>query len=146
MGLRDALREKRVYLDTNIIIYLMEGYAVLERPLLDLRDALLAGEIMLVTSDLTLCEALVVPFRENNVALVTTYRQFLEESGAFELCPTSRDIYVRASLYRAQFGMATPDAIHIATALEAQCHVFLTNDRPLKAPKTLTVLRLGDFR
>jgi predicted nucleic acid-binding protein len=145
MGIRDALRGKRAYLDTNIIIYLMEGYEVFERQLLDIRDGLAAGEIELVTSELTLCEALVVPFRENDSALITTYRQFIEESGAFDLRSTNREIYVRASLYRAQFGMKTPDAIHVATALEANCDIFLTNDRPLKAPKSMKIIRLNDF-
>ena len=136
------MRGKRVYFDTNVFIYLIEGFAELRATLLDIRDSILHGEAEIVTSELTICEALVAPFRSNNSAHVAGYRRFIEESGAFELRPTSRETYVRASLYRAQMGLKTPGAIHVATALEAGCAVFVTNDRSIKAPARLRIVQL----
>ncbi len=136
------MRGKRVYFDTNVFIYLIEGFAELRATLLDIRDSILHGEAEIVTSELTICEALVAPFRSNNSAHVAGYRRFIEESGAFELRPTSRETYVRASLYRAQMGLKTPDAIHVATALEAGCVVFVTNDKSIRAPAGLQILQL----
>lgn len=144
MGLRDALRGRRAYFDTNVFIYLLEGFPSLESELREIKDCILDGEAI-VTSELTICEALVKPFRANDVKLVLTYRQFIEESGAVQLLPTSRDIYVRAGLYRAQFGLKKPDAIHVATAVEAGCDILLSNDRTLKAPQGLRIVSLGSF-
>ncbi len=141
MGLRDQLKGNRVYFDANIFIYLMEGFASLERELSDIRESILHGETHIFTSELTLCEVLVPAFRANNTGLLALYRQFIEESGAFELIPTSRDIYIHASLMRAQFGLKTPDAIHMASAVASGCTAFLTNDKLLKAPKEIRVLR-----
>ncbi len=143
MGLRGNLKGKRVYFDANIFIYLMEGYPTLESNLHDIRDSIFHRESNICTSELTLCEVLVPAFRANNTALLALYRQFLEGSGAFELIPTTRETYVRASLLRAQLGLKTPDAIHMASAIEFECTAFLTNDKPLKAPKDMHILRMG---
>ncbi len=59
------------------------------------------------------------------------------------LVPTTREIYIRASLYRAEFNLKTPDAIHIASAVASNAEIFMTNDRKLRAPKGLQVVHLG---
>ena len=143
MGLRDALRGKRAYFDSNIFIYLIEGFRELEPKLLELRDSIALAESEVVTSELTLCEVLVAPFRNNDSALVARYRQFIEVSGAFSVQAASRETYVRASLYRAQSGMKTPEAIHMATAVETNCQVFVTNDAKIKAPRNIQILSLS---
>jgi predicted nucleic acid-binding protein len=143
LGLRDQLKGKRVYFDANVFIYLMEGYAALESELHEIRDSILHGETHICTSELTLCEVLVPAFRGRNSGLLSLYRQFIEDSGAFELLPTSRETYIRASLLRAELGMKTPDAIHMASAIESACTAFLTNDKPIKGPKAIKILRFS---
>ena len=81
MGLRDALRGKRVYFDSNVFIYLIEGFGELESKLLEIRDSIAFAEAEIFTSELTLCEVLVAPFRRNDSTLVALYRQFIEASG-----------------------------------------------------------------
>jgi uncharacterized protein len=142
MGLRDDLKGKRVYFDANVFIYLIEGYPTLETSLRDIRDSIFHGESNICTSELTLCEVLVPAFRANNTALLALYREFIEESGAFELIQTTRETYVRASLLRAQLGLKTPDAIHLATAIECGCKAFLSNDKQLKGTKEIEMLTM----
>jgi hypothetical protein len=43
MALREALRDKHVYLDTSNVIYILEGYEAFQQPLLDIRDGLVSG-------------------------------------------------------------------------------------------------------
>ena len=142
MGIRQAIKAKRVYFDTNVFIYLIEGYAVFETSLNEIRDSIFHREAEIFTSELTLCEVLVSPFRSNNSELALLYRQFLEESGAFTLLPTTRETYIRASLYRAQIGLKMADAIHVATAVENGCEVFVSNDAGLKPPKGMELVGL----
>jgi predicted nucleic acid-binding protein len=136
---------KRVYFDTMVFIYLVEGFAELEKQLLEIRDSLLRGEAEVFTSELTRCETLVVPFRNNAAKLIANYREFIESSGAFTVQPASRETWLRAGLYRAQFGLKAPDAIHMATAVETDCEVFVTNDAAIKAPRGMRVARLGEY-
>ena len=142
MGIRQAIRSKRAYFDTNVFIYLIEGYADFESSLQDIRDSILHQEAEILTSELTLCEVLVLPFRSNNSDLAHLYRQFIEQSGAFTLLPTTRETYIRASLYRAQMGLKMADAIHVATAVENSCEVFVSNDAGLKLPKGMALVGL----
>ena len=136
------MRGRRVYFDAMIFIYLIEGYSELQDRLFEIRDSLLKTEAKVFTSELTICETLVVPFRNNDVAMVSKYREFIEDSGAFEVLPAHRATWIRASLYRAQFGLKTPDAVHVASAVEAGCELFVTNDKLIKSPKGIKVASL----
>jgi hypothetical protein len=63
MGKVKAELGLRVYLDTNIVIYAVEGlphYAAQVQPLLDAMDA---GEVFVVSSELTLAEVLIGPLK-----------------------------------------------------------------------------------
>ncbi len=137
-----VIRGKNVYLDTNILIYLMEGYETHWQNLKTLGESIQTGEAKIVTSEMTLCEILVKPFKDGNLKAVQTYRDFLEDDSFIELKPTSREIYLKASLYRAEFGLKMPDAIHVATAVHTDCEVFITNDHRIRGPRSLAVVNL----
>jgi predicted nucleic acid-binding protein len=142
MGIRRDIKGKRVYFDTNVFTYLVEGYAAFQTSLNEIRESILHQEAEIFTSELTLCEVLVLPFRSNNTEVVNIYRQLIEESGAFTLLPTKRETYIRASLIRAQMGLKMADAIHMATAVEYGCEVFVSNDTGLKVPKGMALVGL----
>jgi predicted nucleic acid-binding protein len=142
MGIRQEIKGKRVYFDTNVFIYLVEGYPAFQTSLNEIRESILHQEAEMFTSELTLCEVLVMPFRLNNTEVVNIYRQLIEDSGAFNLLPTKRETYIRASLIRAQMGLKMADAIHMATAMECGCEVFVSNNAGLKVPKGMVLVGL----
>jgi predicted nucleic acid-binding protein len=120
----------------------VEGYAAFQTSLNEIRESILHQEAEIFTSELTLFEVFVLPFRSNNTEVVNIYRQLIEESGAFTLLPTKRETYIRASLIRAQMGLKMADAIHMATAVEYGCEVFVSNDTGLKVPKGMALVGL----
>lgn len=126
-----------------VFIYLVEGFAEVQAGLNDIRDCLLHGEADVFTSHLSLCEALVHPFRANDADRAAAYRGLMEHSGAFTLVPATLDIWLKASLYSAQQGLKTPDALHVASAIDAGCEIFLTNDRRIATPEGLQVVGMG---
>ncbi len=134
MGLAAQLEGKRVYFDANIFIYLVEGFTAYAQEIVDIRTALRSGACEAITSELTLFEVLVAPFKASDTKRLAVYRALIENSGAFELEPTTRSVYIRAGLYRATIGLKTADAIHVASAVEARCTAFLTNDASLRTP------------
>lgn len=142
MGLRDRLRGKRVYFDANVFIYLVEGYKAFQHQIDEIAECIRLGEADIFTSELTLCEVLVLPFRQRDTGLIARYRQLIEGSQAFGLLTTQRETYVRASLYRAEWRMKTPDAVHMASAIEAGCTVFITADRGIKGPRGVEIVQL----
>jgi predicted nucleic acid-binding protein len=134
----------RVYLDTNLFIYVVEEilpYAEQVRPLLQAADQ---GEIRLVTSLLALAEALVMPCRKGDDVLIATYRElFTRPPPGLFVARLDAAILERAARLRATLdSLRLPDAIHLATAESEQCDLFLTNDKRLKAVAVLSVVIL----
>lgn len=69
MGMMDKTTGNKVYLDTNIFIYALEGFSQYLDILTGLFNALDEGVIIGVTSELTLAEVLIKPMRDNNEQL-----------------------------------------------------------------------------
>ena len=131
----------RVYLDANVFIYLVEAdtYPAMRQAVTQLFSACDAGHIIPVTSTLTLAEVLPVPLRQGDNVLVQIYRGLLTTSPVLEVKPVSLSILDAAAVIRSQTSIKLPDAIHIATALQADCAYFVSNDQGLKLPKALPI-------
>jgi predicted nucleic acid-binding protein len=144
MGRVSAELGRRIYLDTNIVIYTVEGFAQYAAQIQALLDAMDAGEVSVVTSELTLAEVLVGPLKTQNLAIQQTYRSFLTSTATFVVPPVSRDILEESAQLRANTKLKLPDAIHMATALRHQCDSFLTNDDVFKSLNLTQVRMLSD--
>ncbi len=68
MGIVDTVGSKRIYLDANIFIYALEGFAEFKQTLTELFLAIDDSKVQAVTGDLTLAEVLVKPLRDSNLA------------------------------------------------------------------------------
>ena len=126
---------ERVYLDTAPVIYTVEQspeYAAA----VDRRLA--ATDIVRVASDLTRLECRVKPIRDGNQELLKDYDDYFREAVA-EVVMLSREVIDRATAIRAQYGLKTPDAIHLAAAVVSGCDVFLTNDHRLDRFPHITI-------
>jgi predicted nucleic acid-binding protein len=134
MASLSGLRGATVYLDTNLFIYAVEGYAPEEAFVRELFTALERGELAAATSELALAEVLVQPFALGREDVAATYAELLSPSDHLTVVPVDRTVLVEAARQRAALGLRMPDAIHVATALAFGCGVFLTNDRRLKLP------------
>lgn len=144
MGILDALRGRRTYLDTNVFIYALEGFPAFTEQLSLLFAAIERGEALCVTSQLTLAELLVKPFRDGDRAKETTCRQAIQNRPGLAVIPVGLEILVEAARRRAAENLRIPDAIHLATAISGGCGAFLTNDERLTSRKGLDVLLLAE--
>jgi predicted nucleic acid-binding protein len=65
-------------------------------------------------------------------------------SRIFDLRPVSRDILIETAEYRKYAGMPKlPDAVHVVTAIHAQCRTVLSADLRLKSPVGYSVISPG---
>lgn len=106
----------RVYLDTNIIIYAVEGYEAHAELIKSLLQALTERELIAITSDLTLAEVLVKPQRDGNTTVADAYRRFLSPTEVLRNAPITRELLEVAASLRATTSLKLPDAIHFASA------------------------------
>jgi predicted nucleic acid-binding protein len=145
MGLLNSLQGDRIYLDVNIWIYALEGYPHFRSDLAALFQAIDQGTLTAVTSELALAEALVKPIQDQDQAVQKIYQQAIANRPNVEVRSIDRAILIMAAQLRATTKLKLPDAIHAATALNAQCSTFLTNDQGFRHVLPLPVLLLSEL-
>ena len=135
----------RLYLDTNIFVYALEGYPVFRPILTPLFEAIDRGGIQAVTSELTRAEVLVKPLLDRSREREAAYLQTIRSSTSLHLTPVSREILIAAAHLRAEHGLKLPDAIHAATAQLTHCERLLTNDTKFKTLPGIEVILLSQL-
>ena len=103
----------RIYLDTAVIIYIVE---TVEPFVTMARNRLRSPDIDQVGSDLSRLECRVKPVRDGNAILLAAYDHYFDVI-ASEVLPLSRAVIDRATALRAHYGFKTPDALHLAAAM-----------------------------
>lgn len=117
----------RVYLDSCIVIYLIEGSAEIQAAI---RSALQAPEdnpLTICYSDLTRLECRVGPLQRTDEDLLGLFDLFFLGSDV-ERTPLTTEVFDLATELRAKYRLKTPDAIHLAAALTGECQELWTND------------------
>ncbi|MGA9997143.1 MAG: type II toxin-antitoxin system VapC family toxin [Pyrinomonadaceae bacterium] len=135
----------RLAFDTSPLIYFVEAHPKYDALVTDIFQRVADGRITGIASVITLSEVLVQPILQNNASLCQSYRDLLIHSANFELLSINATIAESAADLRARYRLRTPDALQIATAIDAGCEAFLTNDAALKRVNELRVLALDDL-
>ena len=145
MGILDTMRGEVVALDTAPLIYFIEKHATYHPLLRPFFVGLADERYMAVTSTITLVETLVHPMRLKQPKLAERYRKILLNSPHITTYDLSPEIAQIAAQIRADYGIHTPDAIQLATAVYANATFFLTNDHALRKYPHLKVLVVDDL-
>ncbi len=138
-------RFKRVALDSSVFIYFLEDnpkFSNLAEVIFELAEK---GRISIVSSVLVSVEVLTGYRRAKNDVAEDEFKQMLKNFPSIEICETSYKLVDHIVNLRTKYSMKTPDAIHVATAIEHKADVFVTNDRQLKKVKEIGILCLGDY-
>ncbi len=104
-----------------------------------------SGQLLSMTSAITLVEVLARPIQLGEDELVERYKALLTEGEYFELVEIDNEIAGEAARLRAKYQLRTPDAIQVAAALISGCEAFLTNDIRLRKISELSILILDEM-
>ena len=125
----------RIYLDSAPLIYLVENVA----PYAGLLMTRLADpKVTQLCSQLSRLECRVQPLRDGETALLEAFDRYFSNIVTTVL-PLSSQVIDQATDLRARYGLRTPDALHLASAITAKCDIFLTNDHRLDRCQEITV-------
>ena len=94
-----------------------------------LAEMIQAGELAAFTGELTLAETPVAPHRRGGQGPVDLDCELVSSRDGLVVVPVTRALWIGAALERRAGPFKLPDAVHIATARQMACDVFLTNDR-----------------
>lgn len=115
-----------VYVDSCVLIYALEedpGFGEAARQML---ARVVAENQHLAVSPLVQLECLVRPLARGQSELVLRYQNWLR---LFQWLSINDATFALATELRGRHGLKTPDALHLATALQHGCVGLISNDR-----------------
>ena len=137
---------RRIYLDANLYIYAFEGIETYRTRMAGLLAAIDRQGIRVVASELLFTELLPRPMKEGRQDLAERYLDLFRSTRHIHLAPVDCRVILRSVHLRADFGLRSMDALHLATALIIHdCETFVTNDQRLARVDRLRVLSFHDL-
>ena len=121
----------RIYWDSMLFIYMLEGNPIFGPKVRNILSRVVSRGDALSTSVFSICEILTGPRRRGSNSGVDAVKQYFL-SGAVEILPFTEETADRYSLIRGANKVSQADGIHLATAAEAGVDVFVTNDGDLR--------------
>ena len=145
-ALASALAGHRlIALDTSVWIYHFEGSAAHGRAADSVLEAVSEGRVAAVASELVLLELLVAPLKKGAQDVADEIELTLLHFPHLQLAPMTRAVLVRAAEIRARYGLRTPDAVMVATAIESGATLSVTNDSAWRKVREIEVVLLQDL-
>lgn len=103
------------------------------------------SDLVIVASALTLTEVLMKPIQAENMVLQGEYRDLLLNTENISTINLNTTIAIKAAELRATYNLKTPDALHLATAINSGADAFLTNDKGFKRVTEIKILILDEL-
>ena len=136
-----------VYVDANPFIYFVDGADSVANRVRPFFATLANKPGIAATSELTLAEVLAKARPDAR----RSYLNLIVWSKIFQLQPVTRDILIDTADYRrvsrktrpdgTEATVKLPDAIHVVTAIQLRCRLFLSADERLILPVGMTIVR-----
>lgn len=114
-----------IALDSSAVICLVQG---IEPARAKLASLLHLHRSELLTSTLSITECLTTGARLPPSDLRNDFETFFRRSSV-RVEPVTQDVAFLAADFRGRFGLRTPDAVHLATAVVHHAEVFTTTDK-----------------
>jgi predicted nucleic acid-binding protein len=136
----------KLALGTPPVIYFVEAHAQYDSLVTAIFQKINEGQILGLTSVITVTEVLVLPLRHGNISLASAYWDLLTNSDNMQMTSIDPETAKMAADLRARYNLRAPDALQLAAAIKSGCDAFLTNDVTLKKVTELKVLVLSELR
>jgi len=136
-------------LDTNCLIYYFENHPTYADLLEGLYNGIQKGEYRAVLSVLSIMEIFVKPKKDRNLFLEKRYKLLLFNFPNMEVYDINPNVADLGAALRAKYGVKTPDALILATALLSNSKYFVSNDTALASVcvnENITPLLLKDLK
>lgn len=133
--------QDRVYLDSNIFIYLVEG----ERRYVDAAtrvfEQIASAGAMAVTNEITIAECLWGPAKAGARTIFARYEAIFASEDIL-LTPLDGVLARRAAVHGGRIGLKLIDAVHHVSAIDSGCRLFVSNDRRFRSSDELPIVAL----
>ncbi len=130
---------KKIGIDTPILIYLLQSDRKYVEKARSIMRRVQLGRCHAVFSSIGLIEILTGPKKQGEYELAARYLEIITHFPHLSIIGINENIVDISSDLRARYGISTPDAIHVATAISEGAQKFITNDKALKKIQEISV-------
>lgn len=130
---------RQIAIDSPIFIYVLERHPEYLSPARSLLSQVQSGEFVAVLSVVGLIEILTGPKKRGRFDVAKEYKDLITHFPNLTIMGINDNIVELSSNLRAKYNLATPDAVHIATAVDFGAEKFITNDRNLRQVKEIAI-------
>lgn len=131
-----------VALDTSVFIYVFEEHKVFGKRAEKILKDVERGKQKGIFSVIGMIELQTGPKSLDRHDVAARYRELITTFPHLSVVNLNEAIVELTSDLRARYKIATPDAIHLATAIASGATTFITNDKSLKKVKEINVKML----
>lgn len=136
-----AERHRRVAVDSNVLIYLLDDDPQWGETAAAVVDAVATGALEGVIASLGIVETLAGAARADDGARFELAAATIRDLG-FAIAALDADAAEDAAWLRGRSGASLADAVHLACARAAGATAFITNDRRIRSRRGLEVVQL----
>ncbi len=136
----------KVFIDTAPFIYLMEDSIDFSDDAQEIFEYCLDKDIIINTSTITYFEFCVKPYQLENIELISSFKELLS---VLDINTQIIDISTSdlAGKLRAKYGfLKAMDALQIASAINSNSKIFITNDMKLKKIDEIQVILVSEWK
>lgn len=137
------LKNKLIGLDSNIFIYHFEDNPEFREYVQTILARLSENECKAITSVISIIETLSYPLPKNIALKIQKGFTSIPNLGIFDV---NNGIAIKAAEIRRKYRFRLPDAVQLATAIQAKADLFVTNDLRLKQFKEIPILILKEIK
>ena len=138
--------QPKIALDSSCFIYhIGKNRQYIELTRIIFKELLPKATVKAIGSTLILAEILTKPYKLDRPDLALAYKTLIQVMPNFYLFAPNEQICDHAARIRSKYGFKTPDAIHIATAIEEGASTIVGNDKKWKRVKEIKTIILEDF-
>lgn len=134
-----------IALDTQILIYHFENHPKYSGLTSEILKAVQTGSCRCIVSEISLLEILVHPLRLDRQDIADKYEILLTNFPNLMLAPVTRNIILKAASIRAATNLKSPDSLILATAIDHDATLAITNDISWKKITKLRIACLEDY-
>ena len=144
-SVEDLLRvHRRIAIDSNVLIYLLEGRDQRAEVAAQLIDAIAEGRVEGILASVGVAEVLVRTALAADGPLFEETAETIRDLG-LRVVPLDGLAAEDAAWIRGRTGASMPDAIHLACAKRSGVTAFVTNDRRIPRVGQLDIVYLDDL-
>lgn len=138
--LTDLIKSHQIIaVDTCCFIYLIESskYPIFAPIVQELFEQIRDGRVKAITSPITITEIMSLPRKLGFEKIAYDYKLLITNFPNLSIPEIDITVADKAAFLRSTYGMKTPDALQLATAIENNATAFITFDKDFKRMPSL---------